>query len=250
MVANWPAGGVQGRRRQVGGVWKPVRVATALRLTWRAWVEAGGAEAMRKEEGRARQAHETRAAAMMVEHLQRRAQEVPKMLAEMGCSRRPLRAAPGVRLRVLLNAQTAAGVAADARGRWAVKEISAWRGSYVEREAWVSWEGFDPVSGLAWPAEWVRRDRLSKDLRSGGLIRPKRAVQEVQAAVVGGKRCSRLAGEVPEPMMESEAAIRKKARTDRAAAEAEEARRKSEAEFEMEADGRRRSRRRVGLAVA
>ena len=126
-----------------------------------------------------------------------------------------------------------------------MKEISAWRGGYADREAWVIWEGFDPVSGASWPAEWVRRDRLSKDLRSGGLLRPKRAVQEVQAVLVGGKRSGRLAGEEPEPMMQSEAAIRKKVR-----AEAEEARRKSEAEFEEEASGRRRSRRRVGLAAA
>ena len=68
--------------------------------------------------------------------------------------------------------------------------------------------------------------------------------------MVGGKRSGRLAGEEPEPMMQSEAAIRKKVRADKAAAEAEEARRKSEAEFEEEASGRRRSRRRVGLAAA
>ena len=249
-MANWPSGGVQGRRRQVGGVWKPVRVAKALQHAWRAWVEAGGVEAMRKEEGRARQAEETRAAAMMVGDLLRRGQDVPKLLADMGCSRRTLRAAPGVRLRVLLNAQTAAGVAADARGRWAVREITAWRGGYADREAWVVWDGFDPVSGVPWPAEWVRRDRLSKDLRSGGLIRPKRAVLEVQAAVLGGKRTSRLAGEAPGPMMQSEAAIRKEVRRSRSAAEADDARRRAEAEFEEAADGKRRSRRRIGLVAA
>ena len=35
------------------------------------------------------------------------------------------------------NETAAAGAAADARGRWAVKEITAWRGGSVNREAWV-----------------------------------------------------------------------------------------------------------------
>ena len=50
--------------------------------------------------------------------------------------------------------------------------------------------------------------------------------------------------------MESEAAVRKKARVDRTTLEAREAERRKEEEFEEEAGGRRRSRRRIGLAAA
>ena len=34
------------------GTWKPVRVAKAISLAWRAWAEAGGAAVMRREEER------------------------------------------------------------------------------------------------------------------------------------------------------------------------------------------------------
>ena len=51
-------------------------------------------------------------------------------------------------------------------------------------------------------------------------------------------------------MMQSEAAIRKEVRESRSAAEAEEAGRRAEAEFEEAADGKRRSRRRIGVAAA
>lgn len=50
--------------------------------------------------------------------------------------------------------------------------------------------------------------------------------------------------------LESEAAMRKKARVDRATLEAREAERRAEEEFAEEAGGRRRSRRRSGLAAA
>ena len=246
----WPRGGVQGRRFCKGGVWKPIRVAAAVRLGWRAWAEAGGTPAMEREAGKARRAGETRAAALLVADLQRRGQEVPRLLLDMGCSRRPLFTSAGVRIRVLLNGQTAAGAAADARGRWAVKEITGWRGGFANREALVVWQGFHPSTGLPWPAEWVSRNRLTKDLRSGGLIRPKRAATPLLPAAAGGKRSSRIAGEVPVAPMESEAAVRKKARADKAAAEALVKEREAEEEFAEEASGRRRSRRRVGLPAA
>ena len=245
----WPRGGVQGRRFCEGGVWKPVKVSAAIQHAWRSWTEAGGVAAMRSEEGRRRREGETRAAAMMVADLIRRGQEVPRLLNEMGNARRPLFAPAGVRLRVLLNAQTAAGAAADARGRWAVHEILEWRGGYTDREARVVWCGFDPDNGRPWPVEWVLRSQLSADLRSGGLIRPKRAAAPLPPAAVGGKRSSRIAGEVPVAPMESEAALRKKARADKAAVAAREEERRAEEEFEEEAGGRRRSRRRVGLAA-
>ena len=70
----WPRGGVQGRRFCQGGVWKLVKVSTAIRLAWRSWTKAGGVVAMRKEEGRMRREGETRAAAMMVADLLRRGQ--------------------------------------------------------------------------------------------------------------------------------------------------------------------------------
>ena len=220
---NWPRGGVQGRRFCENGVWRPIREAAALRLGWRAWVEAGGAAAMGREAGKARRAGdwgETRAAALLVADMQRRGQEVPRLLLDMGCSRRPLFTSAGTRVRVLLNGQTVAGAAADARGRWAVKEITAWRGGFADREAWVVWQGFHPSTGEPWPTQWVARNRLSKDLRSGGLIRPKRAAAPLPPAAVGGKRSSRLAGAIPVAPMESEAAVRKKARADKAAAAA------------------------------
>ena len=128
-------------------------------------------------------------------------------------------------------------------------EILEWRGGYADREARVVWCGFDPDNGRPWPVEWVRRSQLSEDLRSGGLIRPKRAAAPLPPATVGGKRSSRIAGEVPVAPMESEAALRKKARADKAAAAAREEERRAEEEFEEEAGGRRRSRRRIGLAA-
>ena len=126
---------------------------------------------MRAEEGRQRSVEETRAAAALVEHLRARGCQPSPLLAAMGSARVPLRLPLGVRARALRNAQVAAGVSSDGRGRWAVDVILEWRGGSANRMAHVRWLGFDPRTGLPWLDSWEPRGNLTHDLRAGGLTR-------------------------------------------------------------------------------
>ena len=106
----------------------------------------------------------------------------------------------------------AAGVTSDTRGFWAVDCVLEWRGGGADREALVRWTGFDASDATAstWRESWVPRNRLSKDLRELGRIRPYRkrmarseaaeteATETEAARAAKGQRVSpRLAGVVP-----------------------------------------------------
>ena len=152
-----------------------------------------------------------------------------------------VRASPCVQTRVLLNAETAAGVVADGRGRWAVECILGWRGPARKREALVRWRGFDRQSGAPHRDTWEPRGHLTSDLPAGGLILPKRARAASQPLPrpAGVRRLSRLSGDVPAGLLD-EAVVRREVRKKRKAEEAE-------ATFATNAGDQRRSRRLGGL---
>ena len=165
---------------------------------------------------------ETRAAARLVAHMLTRGEQPSGLLRDMGCARRVVRVAPCVQTRVLLNAETAAGVTADGRGRWAVDCILGWRGPSSKREALVQWRGFDRRSGEAHRSTWESRGHLTADLRAGGLILPKRTHTAFQPLPrpAGARKLSRLAGEVPAGLLD-EAAMRREIRQKRERQKAE-----------------------------
>ena len=92
-------------------------------------------------------------------------------------------------------------------GGWAVDQIVAWRGGAANRAALVKWCGFDPDTGEPWEDSWEPRGNLTRDLRSGGLLRRRRARDDQQRSqqedqqqrqrVVGSRKSPRLAGDVP-----------------------------------------------------
>ena len=196
---------------------------------------------MHREVGKARKVAETRAAARLVTHMLTRGEQPSGLLRDMGCARRVVRVAPCVQTRVLLNAETAAGVTADGRGRWAVDCILGWRGPSSKREALVQWRGFDRRSGEAHRNTWEPRSHLTSDLRAGGLILPKRTYTAFQPPPrpAGARKLSRLAGGEPAGLLD-EVAVRRAARLKRERDEAEDA-------FEKSSREQRRSRRLGGL---
>ena len=91
------------------------------------------------------------------------------------------------------------GLSSDGRGRWAVEEVI----SQVKQWVKVRWVGFNPRSGLPWPVEWIRRERLSRDLweatrlRKPSVPRAKRPVPERQVDGSLRRKSPRLDGAVP-----------------------------------------------------
>ena len=101
--------------------------------------------------------------------------------------------------RRLDNAMVVAGMASDGRGRWGVEEILGQVGQWVK----VRWVGFNPQTGQPWPVEWIRRERLTRDLREQTRLRrpavprAKRPAPETQQDGAPRRRTPRLAGEAP-----------------------------------------------------
>ena len=162
---------------------------------------------MAKERGLCRAREETRRAARLVGWMEGRGSRPQPALAVLANSRRLLIQRPAARRRMLSNEEVACGVAPDGRGRWAVDQIVAWRGGAANRAALVKWCGFDPDTGEPWEDSWEPRCNLTRDLRSGGLLRRRRARDDQQRSqqedqqqrqrVVGSRKSPRLAGEVP-----------------------------------------------------
>ena len=69
-------------------------------------------------------------------------------LAALANARRLLRQRPAARRRMLQNEEVGSGLAPDGRGRWAVDRVVEWRGGAKDREALVSWCGFNPETGM------------------------------------------------------------------------------------------------------
>ena len=111
------------------------------------------------------------------------------MLDAMASMRRTTRVQKTARLRMLQNAEIAAGSAADGRDRWRVDEVLQWRGrtrsmgrgqmnpwAMFARGRWalLRWSGFNLETGLAWDDSWVCQSWLTADLRVLGRVRRKR----------------------------------------------------------------------------
>ena len=102
-----------------------------------------------------------------------------------------------IQRRRLDNAMVMAGMSADGRGRWAVEQVVGQVKQWVK----VRWVGFNPRSGLPWPLEWIRRERLTRDLweqtrlRRPAVPRVKRPAPEMQQDGAPRRRTPRLAGE-------------------------------------------------------
>ena len=180
VAVPWGAGGVEGRRRMIGDVWRAVDFEQGLAHALRAWTRGGGLKAMAKERGRLRGRDETRRAARVVDWLERRGLRPDSALAALGNARRLLRQPMHVRSRMLRNQEVGYGFAPDGRGRWAVESILEWRGDSSRREALVRWCGFSPVSGAPWADSWESRSRLTSDLRSGGTTRRRRTAVQIR----------------------------------------------------------------------
>ena len=194
-----------GPHDRIAGVWRAEHTAVSARRAWRAWSVGGGRVAMEAEQALADRMRDARMVIAIEGFACARPSDAAAHSATVWLRQHDPRAAQNrrrgmeIQRRRLDNAMVMAGMSADGRGRWAVEQVVGQVKQWVK----VRWVGFNPRSGLPWPLEWIRRERLTRDLweqtrlRRPAVPRVKRPAPEMQQDGAPRRRTPRLAGEAP-----------------------------------------------------